>query len=149
MTARVTNLRPMIAVQDLPAVIRFYVEKLGFNCSGLFGNPPVWGEVERDGTAVMLNAPPAADVRRDVPRRSKDYLIHYFNSDDLAALHAEFAGRGVDVSPVRVTVYGMKEFEVRDPEGNWLWFGQETDEAPTVTEEELQCDEEGEKRLTR
>ena len=55
---RITDFRAMLAVRDLPAVVRFYVEKLGFNCCGLHGNPPVWAEVERDGVALMLNAPP-------------------------------------------------------------------------------------------
>jgi len=35
---------------------------------------------------------------------------------------------------LRVTVYGMKEFEVRDPDDIWLWFGQPTDEPATVRE---------------
>jgi hypothetical protein len=28
----------------------------------------------------------------------------------------------------------MKEFELRDPDGYWLWFGQSTAEPPTVRE---------------
>ena len=55
--------------------------------------------------------------------------------DDIGrGLHAEFASRGVPVGDLRVTFYGMKEFEVRDPDDYWLWFGQPTDEAPTVRE---------------
>jgi catechol 2,3-dioxygenase-like lactoylglutathione lyase family enzyme len=50
----------MLAVTDLPATIRFYVEKLGFNFSSLFGNRPVWCELERDGVSIMFNAPPRA-----------------------------------------------------------------------------------------
>ena len=38
------------------------------------------------------------------------------------------------VSELRVTVHGMKEFEVRDPDDIWLWFGQPTDERATVRE---------------
>lgn len=126
-----TGLRPMLAVRDLPAAVRFYVEKLGFNCSALHGNPPVWAEVERDGVAVMLNAPPASDIARDVPRSSKDYQIYYFNVQDVAGLHAEYRGRGVAVTDLRVQFYAMKEFEVRDPDDHWLWFGEPTDEAAT------------------
>jgi hypothetical protein len=33
-----------------------------------------------------------------------------------------------------VTGYGMKEFELRDPDDIWLWFGQDTTEPPTLTE---------------
>ncbi|HWB21191.1 MAG TPA: VOC family protein [Phycisphaerales bacterium] len=133
-SAVITNLRPMLAVRDLAATVRFYVEKLGFNCCSMFGNPPVWAELERNGTAIMFNAPPRESVERDVPRPSKNYQIFYFNVDDLPALHAELSARGVAVSPMRVTVYGMKEFEVRDPDDYWLWFGEPTDEPPTVTE---------------
>lgn len=124
----------MLAVTDLPATVRFYVEKLGFNCCGLFGDPPIWAELERDGIAVMFNAPPKQEVERDVTRKSKDYQVYYFNSDDLPALHAEFKARGVSVTDLRVTAYGMKEFEVRDPDHHWLWFGQPTQETPTVRE---------------
>ena len=82
----------------------------------------------------MFNAPPRNTVVRDVPRSSKNYQIFYFNSDDVEALHAELKGKGLDVTDLRVTVYGMKEFELRDPDDYWLWFGQETDEPPTVHE---------------
>lgn len=128
------TLRPMLAVTDLPRTIRFYVEKLGFNCNSMFGNPPVWCDLDRDGVSIMFNAPPRDKVLRDVPRPSKDYQVFYFNTPDVTALHAEFTRRGLSPTPLRVTVYGMKEFELRDPDDYWLWFGQATDESPTVTD---------------
>ena len=134
MAARFSNLRPMLAVADLPATVRFYVERLAFNCNAMHGNPPVWAEVERNGVSVMFNAPPRECVVRDLPRSSKDDQIFYFDVDDAAGLRSEFKARGVDVSDLRVAFYGMKEFEVRDPDGYWLWFGQTTDEPPTVQE---------------
>ena len=134
MTATVTNLRPMLAVTDLSATVRFYVEKLGFNCNAMHGNPPVWAEVERNGTSIMFNTPPRECIDRDVPRSARDYQIFYLDVSDAGALHAELRARGVAVSELRVAFYGMKEFEVRDPDGHWLWFGQPTDEPPTVRE---------------
>jgi len=124
----------MLAVTDLPASVRFYVERLGFNCSAMFGNPPVWAEVERDGTAIMLNAPASDRVRRDVPRSSRDYQIYYIDAAGVEVLHAEFRSRGVEATDLRVAIYGMKEFEVRDPDDHWLWFGEPTDDPPTVKE---------------
>jgi hypothetical protein len=32
---------------------------------------------------------------------------------------------------IKRLTYGMQEFELRDPDGHILWFGQETDERPT------------------
>ena len=139
MARTLLNLRPMLAVTDLRQTIDFYCGKLGFRCRDTFGDPPVWCDLEREGIALMFNAPPAEDVRRDVPSRSRDYSILYFNVADAAALRAEFAARGVTVSDLRVTVYQMKEFEVRDPDGIWLWFGQPTNEAATVTEPSGKC----------
>lgn len=131
---RLHRLRPMLACADLPGAVRFYVEKLGFSCTAMFGNPPVWSEVERDGVAIMLNAPPADSVRRDVPASSRDYQIYYIDVENIEALHRELRARSVAVTDLRVAIYGMKEFEARDPEGHWLWFGQPTDEPPTVRE---------------
>ncbi len=130
-----TSIRPMLATSDLQRTINFYTGKLGFNLAATAGT--VWCHLSRDGVDLMFNAPPAADIARDVPQKSRNYQIFYFYPDDVAALHAEFTSRGVTCTPLRVTVYGMKEFEVRDPEGYWLWFGEPTDEHPTVTEEEL------------
>ncbi len=133
---RISSIRPMLAVTDLPRTIAFYVKKLGFRVLNTFerDGSPVWCAIERNGQEMMFNAPPRECVERDVPRKSKDYQIFYCNSDDVVALRDEFKARGVEVSDLRVTIYGMKEFEVRDPDGYWLWFGQETDEPCTVTE---------------
>ena len=123
----------MLAVTDLQRTIAFY-QRLGFQCISTFGDPPVWCNLVRDDWEMMFNAPPRDSVIRDVPRSSKDYQIFYMNCDDVVALHAEFKQKGLDLTDLRVTVYGMKEFELRDPDNYWLWFGQPTDEPPTVIE---------------
>jgi hypothetical protein len=46
-------------------------------------------------------------------------------------LHAEAKRKDFQVIDLRVTFYGMKEFEVRNPDGHIFWFGQGTDEPPT------------------
>jgi catechol 2,3-dioxygenase-like lactoylglutathione lyase family enzyme len=132
---RLTQMRPMLAVTDLKRTMAFYCDRLGFHVTGTFGDPePVWCQLVRDDVAIMFNAPPRDCVERDVPRSAKDYQIFYFNTDDLVALHAAWKAAGIQVTDLRVSVYGMKEFEVRDPDGYWLWFGQETDDPPTVQE---------------
>ena len=131
---KLTRYRTMLAGKDLRATMAFY-QRLGFRVAGMFGEPePVWCELERDSVALMFNAPPRREVERDVPAKSRDYQIYYFNSDDVAGLRAAWERDGLAVTDLRVTVYGMKEFELRDPDGHWLWFGQATDEAPTVRE---------------
>ena len=133
---RLTQLRPMLAVMDLQRTRAFY-ERIGFEVMGTFGppgGPPVWCELHRDGQFIMFNAPPRDSVIRDVPRPSKNYQIFYFNADDVVSLHSEFKSKGLPVTDLRITEYGMKEFELRDPDDYWLWFGQPSDEPPTVRE---------------
>jgi uncharacterized glyoxalase superfamily protein PhnB len=57
--------------------------------------------------------------------------IYYYYPEDVVALPAEVKRKASPESDLRVTFYGMKEFEVRDPDGHILWFGQGTDEVPT------------------
>jgi catechol 2,3-dioxygenase-like lactoylglutathione lyase family enzyme len=125
---------PMLSVADLGRTIAFYCNELGFQCVNTFGKPdPVWCYLKRDGADLMFNQPPATEMA-ELPRRAKDFQVFYFYPDDVAALHAAWKGKGLPVSDLRVTVYGMKEFELRDPDDYWLWFGQSTSEAPTVTD---------------
>ena len=128
------RLTPMLAVHDLRRTIAFYCDELGFRCVRTFGAPdPVWCHLERDKIDLMFNHPPAAEMA-ELPRRAKDFQIFYFYPDDVAGLHAAWKAKGLQVSDLRVTDYGMKEFELRDPDGYWLWFGQDTTEPATVTE---------------
>jgi catechol 2,3-dioxygenase-like lactoylglutathione lyase family enzyme len=124
----------MLSVTDLRRTIDFYCNELGFRCAGTFGDPdPVWCHLERDAVDLMFNQPPAAEMA-DLPRRAKDFQVYYFYPDDVAALHAAWKGKGLPVTDLRVTDYGMKEFELRDPDGYWLWFGQPSSDPVTVRE---------------
>jgi catechol 2,3-dioxygenase-like lactoylglutathione lyase family enzyme len=128
------RLTPMLSVTDLERTITFYCNGLGFQCAQKFGDPhPVWCYLKRDGVDLMFNQPPATEIA-ELPRRAKDFRVYYFYPDDVALLHATWKGKGLDVTDLRVTIYGMKEFELRDPDGYWLWFGQSTSEPATVRE---------------
>lgn len=129
------SVTPMLAVRDLPATRAFYVDRLGFECVGEFevGGRLVWCHVRREGANLMFNSPPASEFDAGNPG-DKRFQIYYVHVTDVAGLHGVWKAAGVPVSDLRVTVYQMKEFEVRDPEGHWVWFGEATDEAPTVRE---------------
>lgn len=131
---RLKRLTPMLAVADLKRTIAFYCDELGFNCKGTFGDPdPVWCHLVRDDVDLMFNQPLAAEMQ-ELPLRSRDFQVFYFYPEDVAALHAAWQAKGLPVTDLRVTIYGMKEFELRDPDGIWLWFGQGTSEPPAVKE---------------
>jgi catechol 2,3-dioxygenase-like lactoylglutathione lyase family enzyme len=128
---RLQQLTPMLSVSDLRRTVAFYCHELGFRCSGTFGDPdPMWCHLERDGMRLMLNPPPAAEMA-ELPRRAKDFQVF---PDNVASLHTDWKTKGLPVTNLRVTIYKMKEFELRDPDGYWLWFGQDTNEPPTISE---------------
>jgi catechol 2,3-dioxygenase-like lactoylglutathione lyase family enzyme len=129
----IKRLVPMLSVTDLGQTIGFYRDELGFNVTNSFGSPPVWCFLERDGIALMFNQPPAAEMA-ELPRRARDFQVYYCYPDDVVALHQAWRQKGLPVTDLRVTVYGMREFELRDPDGYWLWFGQSTGDPPTVQE---------------
>ena len=131
---KLTTLIPMLSVSDLKRTMAFYCDRLGFHVVNKFGDPdPVWCMLSRDGTKLMFNQPPAEEIK-DLPLRAKDFQVFYFYPDNLVALHAAWKAKRLPITELRVTVYGMKEFELRDPDGYWLWFGQDTDEPSTVKE---------------
>ena len=127
------RLTPMLSVADLRRTITFYCDELGFRCVRTFGNPdPAWCHLERDGIALMFNQPPA-DELRDVPARAKDFQVFYCYADDVRGLHAQWTAKSLPVTPLRETDYQMQEFELRDPDGYWLWFGEPSNEPPQVS----------------
>jgi catechol 2,3-dioxygenase-like lactoylglutathione lyase family enzyme len=120
---------PMLSVADLERTMAFYCGKLGFRVINTFGGPkPVWCMLEREKVRLMFNQPPGIVIFPE----PKDRQIFYFYPDDIVSLHSAWMGAELAVTDLRVTAYGMKEFELRDPDGYWLWFGESTNEQPTV-----------------
>jgi len=148
------RLVPMLAVRDLQRTIEWYTTGLGFSLGDTFGDPPVWCSLQQDGVRLFFNQPPASCFPPDWPghvaarghppfpqprpdrptEQIRSLHIFYMHVHDLPALHARLTANGLSPTEMRVTVYGMKEFELRDPDGYWLWFGEGTDEPTTITE---------------
>ena len=71
-------------------------------------------------------SPRAKENRRKYPQ-----AVYYFYPEDVVALRDSVIAKNKEVSELQVRFYGMKEFEMLDPDGHMLLFGQDTDEAPT------------------
>ncbi len=134
MPAKLDTLIPMLSVSDLKRTTAFYCDRLGCRCiNSAGGSEPVWCMLERDGVRMMFNQPPEV-TGTERPQRARDFQIYYFYPDDVVSLHAELERDGLPVTGLRVTAYCMREFELRDPDGYWLWFGQYTTDPPTECE---------------
>lgn len=112
---------PVLHVADLRRSLAYYVETLGFTKEFEWGNPVFYAGV-RFGQAVLhLNTSEHAADRRG---KGAVYLIvdagvtAYF--DKIKTKKINLIG-----NPPRRYDYGMVDFKLADPDGNWVSFGEE------------------------
>jgi len=108
------TLSPLFVVSDLQRSIDFYT-KLGFGEPGVWGEPPCFAMMNRDGLEVMLSLAEAEAAPRPNGHANWDLYIALDDLDaEIAGLND--AGVAIDRGP-RSTEYQMKEIEVVDPDG--------------------------------
>ena len=133
---QIKRLTPMLNVSDIERSLKFYQKLVGFELVSPRRAVDQWRWAWiRSGTAELMlseSGGPATRADQMDPAQHDGWpAIYYLYPDNVADLHAAVKRQAFQVSDLRVTFYGMKEFEVRDPDGHILWFGQETDEPPT------------------
>ena len=118
---------PVLHVRDVVKSSAYYRDALGFHYDKLWGDPPGFCISERDGVTLMLNVPTdPSKFQVNADSDSKGWTVYIF-VHDVDALFSELKGRGAEIAYGLVVreLYGMKEFAVRDPDGNVLAFGQD------------------------
>ena len=106
---------PVLQVSDVVRSEAFYA-RLGFASHGSWGDPPGFCIVQRGDVTLAL------DRTRDGGVPLNQWWAAYVYVD---ALHAEFLAEGLDPSDIhRPTEYGCDDFDVIDPDGHRLAFGQ-------------------------
>ena len=115
-----------IGVTDVARSAAFYRDVLEFDVRDSFAEPgaPVVVEAVRGPARIQFGAHDRAtdDPRQTRPRGS---AILFFQTDDVAAMHAAVAARGGHPTELeKVNWIKMRMFEIRDPDGHTLWFGQ-------------------------
>ena len=113
---------PMFFTTDMDSTLAYYKDKLGFECVGTWGDPPIYAIVARDEQAIHFRcaAPPTAN-----PDKYEDELLDaYLSVEDADAQHAEYAARGVEFArELANTPWNAREFVVKDCDGRLLAFG--------------------------
>ena len=132
---KLKDLVPMLLCDDVQESLAFYTEVLGFEAVTRMDEigKSGWASI-RNGTVQLMLASPAHMPPPVKVEGKYSQLIFYFYPDDVVALRESIIAKGYAVSDMRVAFYGMKEFDMSDPSGHVLWFGQETDEDRTVLE---------------
>ena len=121
---KTTSVSPILQVADLKQSLSFYCDVLGFTKEFAYGEPPFYGGVKLGEVILHLCTSAENDGRRG---RGSAYVF----CDEVDAYYGEVTGRGVEVtSRLETYPYGMRDFQVKDPDGNLICFG-----APVAEEE--------------
>ena len=134
MSTKLKDLIPILICEDVQQSIRFYVDVLDFKVVNEMKDVgrTGWASLQNGSASVMLGSP---HYIPETPKTDGKHQqgVHYFYPEDVVALRDSVLTKGYQVSDLRVAFYGMKEFDVVDPDGHVLWFGQETDDQPTAS----------------
>lgn len=122
----------ILRVSDPARSIAFYCDVLGFQAGvpGPDGDPGALVELVLDAARIQLvpEGSGASDTRD----------LIFLETDDCVGMHAIILARGGDPSETaRVNWIKYRLFEVRDPDGHAIWFGESLDRPAPVTPEPM------------
>jgi catechol 2,3-dioxygenase-like lactoylglutathione lyase family enzyme len=114
---------PLLFVADINASCEFFTRQLGFQIAFVYGEPPFFGQIVRDGARLNMRkvCRPAFDA--DFRREEQDALSASITMDDAKPLFLEFQAAGVAFhQSLRTEPWGARSFIVADPDGNLIAF---------------------------
>ena len=118
----IRQIAPQFFTTDMRLTLAYYTDKLGFDCVGIWQDPPVYAIVARDGHRIHFRCddPPTPN-----PDKYDDELLDaYVFVDDADVLYAEYAARGVEFTRALAnTPWHSREFVVKDCDGRLVAFG--------------------------
>jgi catechol 2,3-dioxygenase-like lactoylglutathione lyase family enzyme len=113
---------PQLFVSDVGASCEFYTKKLGFTVAFLYGEPPFYGQVFRDGARFNVRHLDQPAINPEL--RDREYLLSAsVTVDDVKPLFLEFQTAGVLFhQTLKREAWGALTFVVRDPDSNLILF---------------------------
>ena len=112
---------PVLQVKDVAKSHSFYCDKLGFRSCGTWGDGPDFAIVGCGDVTIALDR-----SQSEEPVPINQYWAAYIYVADADALHSEFRKAGVEiVREPEDMFYGSRDFDIRDPDGHILAFGQD------------------------
>jgi len=112
-----TGAATVLVVRDIAASLAHYRDVLGFNIEFQYGDPTFYACLCRDDVAVHL-------ISDQKTKRLPGHGGVAIFVKDVDALHGELSARNATIPrPPQDYAYGMRDFDVIDPDGNQLTFG--------------------------
>ncbi|MGH7948519.1 MAG: VOC family protein, partial [Candidatus Binataceae bacterium] len=121
----ITAAEPQLFVADIKASCDFFTERLGFKVAFVYGEPPFYGQVIRDGARLNLRCVDAPVI--DNRLRAREDLLSASmtvgTADEIKQLYLEMQSAGaVFHQTLRKEPWKSRNFIVKDPDGNLLLF---------------------------
>jgi uncharacterized glyoxalase superfamily protein PhnB len=111
-----------LAVSDLGSTSRFYRDTLGFEEKP--GSESLSVEFVRGPARIVAKVGDMSFDSTGDPQPRGSGIV-FVQVDDVEALRAEIVGKGGKPSPLeKANWLKMRLFELRDPDGHTIWFGQ-------------------------
>jgi len=113
---------PQLFVTDVGASCEFYTKKLGFTVAFIYGEPPFYGQVFRDGARLNIRHLDEPAINPEL--RDREHLLSAsITVADAEPLFLEFQTAGVLFhQTLKAEPWGARTFIVRDPDGNLILF---------------------------
>jgi catechol 2,3-dioxygenase-like lactoylglutathione lyase family enzyme len=116
---------PQLFVSDIKASCDFFTLKLGFKVAFVFGEPPSYAQVFRDGARLNLRSVDTPLV--DLQLRDRESFLcasmTLASAEEIERLFAEMKSAGaVFHQALKTESWGSRTFIVKDPDGNLLLF---------------------------
>ena len=117
-----TAAEPQLFVRNIAAASEFYSRKLGFSVAFIYGEPPFYAQLFRDGARLNFRQVDGA-VLDAIRRATEQLLAATITLEDAKPLFVEYQQAGVEfVQSLKSEPWGARTFMVRDPDGNLLLF---------------------------
>ena len=118
----IRRIAPQFFTTEMAATVRYYHDKLGFDCVRTWDDPPVCAIVARDEPTIHFRG--AASPTSNPDKYVDELLDAHLFVENADALYAEYLARGVEFTrPLADTPWNSREFVVRDCDGRLLAFG--------------------------
>jgi len=112
-------------VADIQASCDFYAEKLGFRVAFVYGDPPFYGQIARDGALLNLRMVCEPVFAGDIREREGllSATITVASADEIKQLFLSYQAAGVRFQQtLKKEPWGARTFVVQDPDGNYILF---------------------------
>ena len=117
---------PQLFVADVGRAAEFYDKTFGFSIAYLYGEPPFYSLVTRDGVGLNLRWVPSPPIP-PMLRERESLLSANIVVDGVKALYLDLRRRGADFAQtLKEQPWAATDFVVRDLDGNRICFASPT-----------------------